>query len=1423
MKKLGIDIGSENIKAVVLEDGSNSVASTYCVPVAGRLFRAVADVFAQVMHDTGPDVRIGITGVGSKKVVEQLGLSSVNDAIALVSAVSSVAPDAEAVIEMGAGAPKYISLKKNEKNKTLELEDIIVGGKCSGATGSFIDYMWRRLEFQSLESFMRSGLDAEPVGISGRCTVFAESDITHQYQKGTPKPDIVAGLHQSLARNFKSLFLKGNSVKERMVFVGGCSLNPCMKKYLEQELGLPQNSIYVPDNSMYLSAVGAALQNSEISKECVNLAHAISALEKESLGIADYDSAGRIQLKTSVIMDAPEQKIKNQNFELAALGIDIGSVSTKAAVVAELNGKYEVLASYYRRTEGNPLEAVKDTISKIQSHLKDSCITIDKLVASTTGSGRYLTANFVGADLIKDEISAQAAGVSTYVDGDVTIIEIGGQDSKFLRIENGAIADFEMNWACAAGTGALIEKIAKNIGIRVEDFGDYALRGGRPPVINSTCAVFAENALKHFQQNKISLENLCAAAGLAVAKNYITKVVRRRQIGDKVAFQGATALNKGLVAAFETLLEGRSLVVSPFPHLTGAIGAAKLAYEQAVSIGINWKSSFRGFDSIIASRYSLKAFNCQGCGNECSVNMFQLGSEKFYQGDRCDKYSTLHKKKHGRAREIPDLFQEREALMMSAYTKKAPEGAKKIAYPRGIMFDEYYPFFNAFFTELGFDLVVSEKTNTKIIKAGLEKTCAETCFPIKVAHGHAAVLLEEMAGEFDWFFMPAIMSADSAYGSFDINTTCPYIQSAPDVLSAALGISKDLLISPELFFDRGYKHLRRKLGEIGKKMGKKYSDVEKALQVAVKTQIAFKDTVQQRGVKVLKELRSETAFVVLGRPYSIYDSRISMDVGKKISEEGYLAIPIDFLSLHCEEFDPAKNWPNLYPVQGQKKLAAAEFIKAHPNLHALVITYFGCGPDAFIDQMFKETLDRHYLTIQVDDHTSDTGVITRIQAHLNSAKPHGKEAQKEIDARDTSIIIIKGRKKLWIPPISPAAKVFAACLNAHGVDADVLPLSSDSGLGAARKLIEGDVCTPMLFTTEYMLGRASQPDFDSGKEAFFQGKSCGPCRYGLYHMLQKIVLNKKKQGIEVVTLGNRNNSSGLGPGFTIQSWVSLVAYDVLEKMLLHTRPYEKTSGESEKVFDRYVNDICSIVRENKVDSPSKIGKAFLLGSTAPYEEVLSAARNEFSAIAKNMEKRSLVGVVGEFFVRLHEPANAYVVKKIEALGGEVWLAPMTEFFGYSSYITGFNKMDAWRDSGKIIDFAEASTRMYVLNNLAKREEHRLFKASLPYMCGFDEIPPEQVVRLGSKHFSPFFGGEPIVSMGKAEDFIMRGLDGIINVIPFNCMPGLAVSAKSRSLKQNVPFITLDFDGFDDGSRDVALEYFMAQVNERTLRDERKAV
>ena len=760
----------------------------------------------------------------------------------------------------------------------------------------------------------------------------------------------------------------------------------------------------------------------------------------------------------------------------------------------------------------------------------------------------------------------------------------------------------------------------------------------------------------------------------------------------------------------------------------------------------------------------------------------------------------------------------------------------KVGIPRGLLFNDFSPLFIPFFKYLGIKTVISDETNRKIINRGLEIVPAEYCFPTKVAYGHVDNLLKKLKKD-DFIFIPHIASTGEPTGSYKYSVTCPWTQSAPDLMKSALklakeGLNLENLVSPSLFFDWGLNHIEDQMKKAVAKMGYSTKNVRAALQEGLVNKKKFDKKIEEKTKEVFDSIKkykkNEPAFLVMARPYTAYDANVNNNIVNKILDAGYLAIPLEFAPIGS--IDISKQMPKMYWIQGQKKLAAIELLNKNKNLFGIDITYFACGPDTQINQQMRCRTQKPFLTVEMDEHTGDAGIDTRLQAFFNTVKSYlgieAKQTGKVFSVKLKGLDKIKDKKILVFPPMSKHNYALSAVFNAYRIQSRVLEVSPDETMERARSCTYGLVCTPYLHTTEAMLNFMQKPGFDQEKFAFFQATSdCGPCRLGQYASLESLLFQKKGTDVDIITGGEVGSEFSLGMPLLIKAWSGITAVDQLEKMRMHTRPYEVNKGTSDQIYEKYMKRLLDHLADpktnlGKMKTYLTIGKVFFSnlfdGNSSPIEEILRKAQGEFSQVKRTSEEKPKIGMIGEFFVRLHEPANQNILRKLEEKGAETWLASAAEYLTYSYYLSSVFAREKFSLNRK-----KENLREWILKSILYRfmigYEHMLFKATLPYMQGFDDISAQEIVSNGEKYIRHYIGGEAIVSMGKAVDYVKRGLDGIISVIPFNCMPGLTVAGfipKFRKDNNNIPFVSVEYDGFQDSTREMRIDTFVVQVKER---------
>lgn len=921
---------------------------------------------------------ICVTGSGAKKFSEILNSSIENEFKAIAKGVSSLYPDVQSILEMGGDSSKFISLEVNHQNGEIGIVDYGKNGDCAAGTGSFMDQQASRLLYD-IENIGDIVLQAgKSANIAGRCSVFAKSDMIHAQQKGYQPPEILRGLCEAVVRNFKGTIIKGKSLGEKVIFIGGVAANKGVVQAVRNILDLKEDSFFVPKYYAWMGAIGAALLAMQKSTY-----HSIQKLKQLSLQrnetAESFPSNEPLSMENVHLLRNQTQRFSFDGKKLPIevyLGLDVGSVSTKLVVI---DSEGNLIKEIYTRTDARPIEVVSRGLEEISRELGDR-ITIKGV--GTTGSGRELIGSLVGADTIKDEITAHKTG-AMYISEKMTnkrvdtIFDIGGQDSKFIAVEEGVVVDFTMNEACAAGTGSFLEEQAEKLGISINDeFSKLAFESRRPIRLGERCTVFMEKMLTPYLQQGVPREDLIAGLAYSIVLNYLNRVVRGRQIGDVIYFQGGTAYNDAVAAAFSTTLK-KKVIVPPYNGVIGAIGAAILAMNKMKNLGR--ESQFRGFN-LNAVNYQIRNFVCKGCSNHCDIQEVTVEGEKTYWGDKCsERYHKKAKVEHKAT--IPDLIKFRTTLLES-YLFTDGNGPS-IGFPRSMYFYDSLPFWSTYLRQLGFRLVFSETTNKQIINDGVASTVAEPCFPIIVAHGHIQNLINKGV---DAIFQPNVINSETPMPSME-SYLCPWGQTQPFLFAQVPAFKSywKRIISPTIHFKRGPKVVKQQLRGALRQFSISNKASDRAVEQAYKAQKEFDNRLIEIGQRALEHVyeTNELAIILVGRPYNLYDRSINLNVPNKLRDlYGINVIPFDFLALdhiNISEINDAMYWN-----YGQKILQTAKFIRQNPNFHLIYITNFKCGPDSYIKHYVREASGKPYIVLQFDGHSNDAGIMTRCEAYLDS-------------------------------------------------------------------------------------------------------------------------------------------------------------------------------------------------------------------------------------------------------------------------------------------------------------------------------------------------------------------------------------------------------------------------------------------------------
>ncbi|MFQ6121724.1 MAG: acyl-CoA dehydratase activase, partial [Dehalococcoidales bacterium] len=1224
---LGIDIGSVNAKLSLIDESGRVIYFDFKKITANP--RATVNLLIDSLGEEfnlEQIVSAGVSGSGKAVIPKGLNWAEYSSSLSIASGLLHHHPDVKTIIQIGGQTSLVIGLEDGLKKPWKVASNPL----CAAGTGRFLEQQAYRLGI-SMDDFASLALRCKgsPPRIAARCSVFAKSDLIHLQQKGAPIEAMLYALCESIARMVASL--KKGTFEEPVYLVGGVAANSAIVKSLNEVLSTRNGhkvQIIVPENYLYIEALGSALLSRGKSSRVVRLPE-IDARQR-------YFEMPKLE-DVTVPGNGTNQQI--DGLCLGYLGVDVGSTSTKAVILDESGTK--ILAKNYLMTAGRPIDAVKQVFKNL---LLDGADKVTIAGVGVTGSGRYLVGSFIGADLIKNEITAQTRAAAE-IDPEADIIEIGGQDSKLVIKRNGVVVDYQMNKACAAGTGSFIDELAEMLGISVNngDFANLAFAAPYTIDLGTRCAAFMGQAVASAQQEGVPLEVITASLSNSIAKNYLSKVVGTRKLGNKVILTGAVFYNEAVVSAFHQQLKDRTLVVAEHREVSGAIGAALLAKEKIS----DQRSKFKGFKRLVDSECIFSTFTCKRCDNNCTITRMQMPNEKttFY-GSRCDRYdSTISQVRR------ETFFDERERLLFQEYKEDSGAGLS-VGIPRALLVYDYAPLLIGFLNALGAKVVLSSQTSKEIVEKAVELSYTDSCFPLKLLHGHVAAL-----NNVDYILYPCTIRLGKKEGDENQKYACPLIQASPFIIRQALNLGERLL-TPIIDFGRGNFEVINSLVDVAVRMGFSRRSGKKAALAGSKAQQRFEVDRATFGNKLLKQLgeSNQLGVVLFSRSYMSQDSGANLGIAEKLAQLGVVPIPLDFLPL--ASVDPKEYSDRPYWLYESKFIAGAAITASEQQLYGLVLTNFGCGPNSFILRILEDIMGGKPLgQLEIDEHAAEAGIVTRLEAFVDTIKGYACSAKyREVQHKDIyrgTSVHINSKKILLIPRMSPHAEVVAAAMRACGVEATVLPEPDERDLLYSNQVTSGTECLPYRVT----LGGFMRLYYEDGAnlkdaEGFMTG-SYGPCRLGKYAAEQIRILKEIGFDLPIRTTVSNNayRDLNLGSDFERLAWKGIVATDYLQKLLWRTRPYEKQRGMADRLFDGYLSQIANRIRKKE-----------------KFDDILLRAASEFkSLIDPDLPRRPLVGINGEIFLRSNRFSNNDLVKVCEDAGLEVIVSPVGEWIKYTSH------------------------------------------------------------------------------------------------------------------------------------------------------------
>jgi predicted CoA-substrate-specific enzyme activase len=1395
MRRLGIDIGSLTVSAAILDvDGVEPRPGDGVELVLHREHGGdIAAAVRALVAEAGSWDLVGVSGVGTGK---QSGLL-IDPALATIEGARFLLPGVRSLFAVGAQSFSLVLYDENGRYR-----EHAVNPPCASGTGSFVEQQARRLGLDVQEFAARALRHAgERPLIATRCAVFAKTDIVHAMQEGYGLEAVCAGLCDGIARNLVDVLVKGRALARPVGIVGGVSLNASIVKSLGEALGLP---LTVPAHSRGAAAVGAALLARQASSwdglpgELLSALHLDRTPPAASGGARAFPERAARPALTLALSDYPDfdsfRVFRDDSVEVflppgaAApsgalwLGIDIGSTSTKSALVGP--GR-TVLGGFYTATAGEPVAAVRRLVESMERLWPG----VRSLVAgvATTGSGRKMIRELFRAEMAVDEITAHARAAVHLRPRADTIIEIGGQDSKFTRLRDGEVYFSTMNYACAAGTGSFIEEQAQRLGVDLDGFSRLAA-GARAPFTSDRCTVYMERDLGELLAEGWSREAVAAAVLHSVRDNYLARVVSRSPLGDYVVFQGATARNPALVAAFEQHL-GRPVHVSPFCHLTGAIGAALLLAQGKAAAA-------RGAGDVPASAFlwdsaqvELSTEACRLCSNHCLLTVAGAGGARTAWGMKCGReYSAMRRRQEQAA--APEL-RFREAMRPLAGSGGAARRPERVGLPGALYEAELAPLWKAFLEGLGFT-VVEGSPGRRALEKGHGLVNSDFCAPMVAAHGHVEQMLRQGV---DYVFFPAVVNEEDPSAGTELlyrrktsdDYFCYYSQYLPTIVSRLTTLDVgDRLISPLVHFrgrtdEQTARELHAELSRAFPQLGEEevLASYSRARRVYLECRAAWRQEAARLLVRAARSMSADSdrvKVVLLGRPYVIFDRALNLDIPRKLEELGAEVFWQEELATDDSRIGYAGRYlERMHWHFGKSILRAAQYAAVTPGVYPVFLTCFRCSPDSFLVSYVKDILDhcdKPFLVLQLDEHASDVGYTTRIEAGLRTFRSHLARSSGRAGAsagapnRARSDALSPGDTVL-VPYVDDLlSRFWADCFIRGGFDARVLA-ADEKALAAGYRYANGGECMPLVSILGGAIEEVRAGSLDPARTYMYLPTTCHACNFPQFPILADLVF--RSAGLEGIKIGLLNGmalSEGLPQAVVLRMLEANIVAGILDKLRRRIQPYEVTRGDTDRVFRSAADRMSRCIRESD-DMRAALG-----------EEV-----QKFRAVARDERagRKPRIGVLGDLYVRYSDAANQRVLALVEELGGELVIGSFTEY-ALHYY---------WAD----VHFHADDPRHYrLLRAIEGRYEH--LAADLVGEQAEPDLA-ECAKLMEAWRIRHMIVGETSINVGRALYYLEHGLvDALIHLNPIFCCPGVVTASIYRKIQEDygVPIVDLFYDG-----------------------------
>lgn len=1410
--RAGIDVGSTTVKLVILNEQNESIFSKY-----ERHFSDVKTATERVLREAESMIdtqgmTMSITGSGGMGLADVLEIPFVQEVIACTRTVEEVIPETDVAIELG-GEDAKITFFEGALEQRMN-------GSCAGGTGAFIDQMavLLKTDANGVNELAKNYKTIYP--IASRCGVFAKTDVQPLINEGAAKEDIAASIFQAVVNQTIAGLAAGRKIKGNIAFLGGplFFMSELRQRFIETLNIAPENVIF-PENPQLFVAMGAAFYSEEAEVTTLkDLLHRLTTAEEGHLSPSDTleplfeGEAELADFRMRHGQAQAQEKSLSDHEGVAFLGIDAGSTTTKVALIDDSGN---LMYSFYGNNQGQPLETTMTVLKDLYRKLPEN-VFIGK--AAVTGYGEQLIKNALKVDIGEVETMAHYKAANHFQPGVDFILDIGGQDMKAMTIKDGALSSIQLNEACSSGCGSFIETFAKSLNYNVEDFAKAALKSKAPVDLGSRCTVFMNSKVKQVQKEGASVGDISAGLSYSVIKNAIYKVIKVRrpeELGEKIVCQGGTFYNEAVLRAFE-MVTGREVVRPSIAGLMGAFGAALIALGN-YEVGEKTETlSLAEIDTFTAEK---EFTHCGLCENNCmlTVTLFSDGRQ-FITGNRCERGARIKIKREDKKVNLVDYKYRRLFKYRPLRKKEAIRG--EIGIPRVLNMYENYPLWHTFFSDLGFRVKLSPRSNKELYEQGMETIPSDTaCYPAKIAHGHIQALIDSGV---PMIFYPGVVFEREESKEADNHFNCPIVQSYPDVIRNNV----DDIREGKVDYRNPYLNLANEasvakvLGRCFKDLGITQDEINSALHHAYKELEVFKEDIRQKGEETLLMLnqKGERGVVLSGRPYHL-DPEINHGIAEVITQEGFHVLTEDSVS-HLSDVGNLRvvnQW-----VYHSRLYAAARVVAKSKNLELVQLNSFGCGLDAVTTDQVEEIMDQYgkiYTVLKIDEGSNLGAIRIRLRslkAAVNERDKSNFEPTKRFEEPEKIVFTKEMRKKhtLLLPMLSPIHQsgLFDIALEASGYNVVCLPAMDREAINVGLKFVNNDSCYPAIISIGQLVEALQSGKYDLNNTSVMMSQTGGGCRATNYIPLLRKALNDAgfpQVPVVSVSLGNKGVESNPGFKYTLPMLkrivVAILYGDLFERVVYRTRPYELEKGQIDALHEEWLKKVEGNVRN---------------GSLTQFNRNMKKIIKDFDTVPISNEVKPKVGVVGEILVKYSPTANNDIVRLLEAEGAEAVVPDLIGFMNYSLY-NQIWKYDNMGMPKKNKNLAEMAIKLI---EVVEKPMDKALRASERF-TGIHSI--YQLAEDASKILSiGNHTGEGWFLTGEMIDLLKTGVNNIVCMQPFGCLPNHVVGkGVIKELRHQYPKSNIAAIDYDPGVSIVnqlnRIRLMMATANKQ-LREEVKS-